>query len=73
MICPNGPHRGPQGPNEDLDQCRECWSISWALRPGGETYGDHIPDCSLPIEHESYCAPGGVGHKPSQHVRGYFP
>lgn len=71
--CPRGPHRGPQGPNEDLDQCPECWGISHALRPEGQTYGDHLPDCSLPLRHESYCAPGGAGHPPSQHVRGYWP
>lgn len=32
--CPEKPHRGPQGPNEDLSQCRmgDCWLIFWVLR-----------------------------------------
>ena len=59
--CPNGPHRGPQGPNEDVAQCPVCWSLSWCKRPSGETFGHHRPDCSLPIDHESYCQPEPVG------------
>lgn len=73
VPCPDGPHRGPQGPNEDLAQCHTCWSVNYALRPDGETYGDHLPDCSLPLRHGGYCVPGGTGHPPSEHVRGYWP
>lgn len=68
--CPEGPHRGPEGPNEDLVQCPRCWSISWALRPEGETFGHHLPDCSLPLRHEGYCVGGGSGHPPAAKVRG---
>jgi hypothetical protein len=71
--CPHGPHRPPSGPNEDIAQCRACGSISWALRPEGETYGQHLPDCSLPERHENECAPGGTGHPKARLVRGYFP
>lgn len=71
--CPDGPHRGPQGPNEDLAQCRHCGSPTWALRPAGETYGTHLADCSLPIDHSGYCAPGGHGHPQAATIRGYFP
>lgn len=60
--CPSAPHRGPQGPNEDLSQCPECAMPSWSLRPAGEEFGGHLPDCSLPQRHESYCVGGGVGH-----------
>lgn len=72
-ICPRGPHRGPQGPNEDLSQCAACWAPSWELRPPGETYGTHLPDCSLPARHESYCQPGGAGHPAAPRIRGYWP
>lgn len=71
--CPYAPHRGPQGPNEDLSQCMQCGMPSWSKRPPGETFGEHLEDCSLPVDHESYCEPGGDGHAPSEHVRGYFP
>lgn len=70
--CPDGPHRGPEGPNEDVDQCRKCWSLSWRLRPEGQTYGEHLSDCSLPVRHESQCKPGGDGHPPAAKVRGYW-
>ncbi len=72
-ACPHGPHRGPQGPNEDLSQCPTCWAPSWALRPPDETYGTHLPDCSLPARHESYCKPGGAGHPQAARIRGYWP
>jgi len=72
-ACPKGPHRPPEGPNEDLAQCAECWSPTYAMRPEGETYGEHLPDCSLPLRHESYCQPGGSGHPPAVKVRGYWP
>ncbi len=68
--CPNGPHRGPQGPNEDLSVCLTCWSPSWEMRPEGETFGHHLPNCSLPLRHESYCLPGGSGHPAGSHIRG---
>lgn len=70
--CPNGPHRYPQGPNEDLATCPLCWSISYEMRPVGETYGEHIADCSLDIHHESYCKPGGGGHPKAPVIRGYW-
>lgn len=60
--CPDGPHRGPEGPNEDLSQCPRCLMPSWGWRPEGEEFGGHIEDCSLPRRHESYCVPGGAGH-----------
>jgi hypothetical protein len=72
-TCPNGPHRGPQGPNEDMGKCLDCWAPSYALRPEGETYGDHLSDCSLPRRHESYCEPGGAGHPAAPEIRGYWP
>jgi len=68
--CPNAPHRGPEGPNEDMAQCGFCWAPTYALRPWGETFGEHLPDCSLPVWHESYCQPGGSGHPPARSVRG---
>lgn len=68
--CKRGPHRGPQGPNEDLAQCPFCASPSYSMRPVGETFGDHLPDCSLPYWHESYCVGGGSGHPASRVVRG---
>lgn len=71
--CPSSPHRGPEGPNEDLSQCPTCWSPSHAMRPDGETYGVHLPDCSLPSRHASYCEPGGNGHPAAPKVRGYWP
>lgn len=72
-ACPDGPHRPPQGPNEDLSMCTTCWRPTYALRPEGETYGDHIADCSLPVRHEGYCQPGGGGHPRAANVRGYWP
>lgn len=68
--CPKGPHRGPQGPNEDLAQCGACWSPSYAMRPETETFGNHLLDCSLSLRHESYCAQGGAGHPRAKVVRG---
>ena len=73
---PYGPcdrvHRPPEGPNEDIGQCR-CWRLTFEMRPEGETYGHHLPDCSLPLRHESYCRPGGDGHPPAPTIRGYWP
>lgn len=71
--CEYGPHRGPEGPNEDIGQCMNCWSISYAMRPEGEQFGNHLPDCSLPQRHESYCKPGGKGHPEPEVKRGYWP
>lgn len=70
--CPNGPHRPPQGPNEDIAQCHTCWAMTWALRPEGEQHGLHTDDCSLPQRHTGYCAPGGNGHAPAPVVWGYW-
>jgi hypothetical protein len=65
----------PEGPNEDIAQCPEpgCWGYTFALRPVGETFGEHRADCALPLRHLSYCQPGGAGHPPSQVVRGFWP
>ena len=68
--CPDGPHRGPQGPNEDLAQCPRCGMPSHCRRPAGEEFGGHIPDCSLPRDHEGYCQPGGHGHPAPNAIRG---
>lgn len=72
-ACPDGPHRSPEGPNEDLAQCTKCWSPTYAMRPDSETYGEHLPDCGLPLRHASYCKPGGAGHPRATKVRGYWP
>lgn len=72
MTCPLGPHRFPEGPNEDIGQCPECWAPTFEMRPENETYGDHLPDCSLPRRHESYCQPGGPGHPRAEIIRGYW-
>lgn len=68
--CPLGPHRGPQGPNEDIAQCPVCWTPTHSRRPAGETFGDHLIDCSLPVDHPSYCQPGGDGHPSADVIRG---
>lgn len=68
--CPDGPHRFPQGPNEDVAVCMKCGSPSWGMRPEGEEFGGHAPDCSLPRRHESYCKPGGNGHPAPEVMRG---
>ena len=69
--CPNKEnHRGPQGPNEDIATCRLCNSFSFAMRPEGETFGNHLADCSLPIGHQSFCVGGGAGHPPSRLIKG---
>jgi hypothetical protein len=68
-VCPNAPHRPPQGPNEDIAQCW-CGEMSYAMRPWGETFGEHLDDCSLPVWHESFCQPGGSGHPPAKVIRG---
>ena len=69
-TCPGAPHRGPQGPNEDLSQCGLCLMPSWSVRPAGEQFGGHLADCSLPRRHDSYCVPGGVGHPDPDVLRG---
>lgn len=71
--CPDAPHRGPEGPNEDMSQCSACAMPSHSTRPDGEEYGQHLPDCSLPRRHPSYCQPGGAGHPPAETQRGYWP
>lgn len=71
--CPDwDDHRGPEGPCEDLGQCSKCGSITFSLRPEGETIGFHAEDCSLPIRHERDCVGGGIGHPPGI-IRGYWP
>lgn len=73
IPCPRGPHRIPQGPNEDIAQCPVCLAPDYVLRPPGETFGEHLPDCSLPERHEGRCVGGGNGHPRAPLVRGYFP
>ena len=68
--CIAGPHRGPQGPNEDIAVCWYCGSPSYSLRPEGETFGEHAPDCSLPERHHGYCEGGGHGHPKANKIRG---
>lgn len=68
--CPNAPHRGPEGPNEDLGQCPICWAPSYSRRPEGEEFMGHLPDCSLPRDHASYCVDGGKGHPAPRKRRG---
>ena len=67
-----GPHRSPQGPNEDLAQCSTCWAPTFVMRPENEQFGLHADDCSLPRRHEGYCQPGGSGHPVPAIVRGYW-
>jgi hypothetical protein len=69
--CPRGPHRGPEGPNEDVSQCMRCGSVDHSMRPWGETFGRHLDDCSLPIWHESNCEGGGSGHPEAPVLRGW--
>lgn len=66
-------HRGPQGPNEGVFWCYKHNLPDHSMRPLDETFGEHLDDCSLPIDHESYCVPGGAGHPPATKIRGYFP
>lgn len=73
VDCPGGPHRWPEGPNEDAGQCPTCFAVMHEMRPPGETFGLHLPDCSLPIDHASYCYPGGTGHPPAAVIRGHWP
>jgi hypothetical protein len=68
--CPDGPHRGPEGPNEDIAACWRCGMPSWVMRPDGEEFGGHIADCSLPRRHEGYCVGGGKGHPTPKVMRG---
>lgn len=68
--CPDGPHRGPEGPNEDIGLCTKCGSPHRKMRPADEEFGRHAADCSLPRRHESYCEPGGSGHPPAAVLRG---
>lgn len=70
VPCPDKPHRGPEGPNEDIGQCQKCGSPCYRMRPAGEEFGGHAPDCSLPQRHESYCQPGGDGHPAPEVMRG---
>lgn len=72
--CPDqAKHRNPEGPNEDMGLCRLCRWPTFEMRPEGETYGDHWPDCSLPIRHERECVGGGAGHPRARKIRGYWP
>lgn len=72
-ACPDGPHRGPQGPNEDLAQCPRCMAPSYGRRNSTEQYGLHLKDCSLPRLHGGRCVGGGDGHAPASLVRGFWP
>lgn len=63
-------HRGPEGPNEDIAVCNYCGLLTFSMRPKGETFGDHFPDCSLPRDHQSYCEGGGKGHPRAESIRG---
>lgn len=65
-----GPHRAPEGPCEDIGQCNTCKRPTFAMRPPGECYGHHAPDCSLPERHERGCVGGGNGH-PTKVLRGW--
>ena len=69
-TCPREPHRGPEGPNENIAQCRLCGMPEFSMRPAGETFGEHLADCSLSVDHPSWCQPDGSGHPPSKLVRG---
>jgi hypothetical protein len=40
------------------------------LRPEGETFGHHLPDCALPVRHPGCGQPGGHGHAPAPVIRG---
>ena len=76
LDCPDrNDHRFPQGPNEDLAQCGGCGEITYSRRPAGVTFGWHLEDCSLPVDHLGYCQPGGEGHPRPEgsKVRGYWP
>ena len=70
--CPDGPHRSPEGPNEDMAQCHRCLVIDFTMRPENEQYGLHADDCSLPRRHQGWCEGGGTGHAPVEIVRGYW-
>lgn len=72
-VCPRWPHRGPEGPNEDLAQCGWCLGPDHSMRPANETYGLHLDDCSLPLDHEGSCVGGGQGHPPAEVIRGWWP
>ena len=69
-VCPDGPHRGPEGPNEDMGQCGKCGGFSFSMRPEGETFGRHWSDCSLPNRHQGECVGGGAGHPDAPKIRG---
>lgn len=71
-TCSYGPHRVPQGPNEDVAVCYACGGVSWTLRPVGETFGTHFPDCALPVRHEGQCEHGGTGHPEAPRIRGHW-
>lgn len=72
-ACPDGPHRPPMGPNEDIAQCWRCGMPTFCMRPANETIGMHADACSLPVDHQGYCESGGEGHPPAEVVRGYWP
>ena len=42
------------------------------LRPNGECYGHHAPDCSLPERHYGICVGGGSGHRTTKLRGGDF-
>ena len=63
-------HRPPEGPNEDVGLCDQCGAPSWEFRTEWETFGEHLPECSLPMGHPSYCVGGGAGHPKAAVIRG---
>ena len=72
-VAACGPHRLPEGPNEDIAVCFRCGHPMFAMRPENEQFGLHDDDCSLPRRHQGYCVGGGKGHPPTEVVRGYWP
>lgn len=62
--CPSRDRHGvPMGPNEDLGQCGICHMPIAVLRPYGDSFGWHTPDCSLRMLHAGRCVGGGRGHE----------
>lgn len=71
-VCAGLPRRLPEGPCEDVGQCQKCRRLMPVLRPDGECYGHHAPDCSLPERHYGICVGGGSGHRTTKLRGGDF-
>lgn len=70
-TCKDHLHGFPQGPNEDMGGfCMKSGQGIRTMRPDGETFGDHLPDCLLSIKHPGYCEGGGKGHTSARTIRG---